>query len=351
MLAWNRTEIFTEIRSASFGHLWASCLMARLHGACLSYACMQMGEWGISCHLLWVYMVFSERTLMGLDCKRYVRDITCAWSTRSFLMDPHGVVNTVERGWTVDYIAIPLSMVPCVKRCKIFHKSGAILQKIARPGWRDRRPVHGTFYVTLSNSVRSSFAGIVTCWQGVFWKVPGKINWLKVSRRNCPIQCWIISARDLLARTGRLSTTRSGQSQWRCMVRSRLGKFGMQIPMLLIMIELLRHVVTHPFHPCDVVPMCCIFMTRSAFCEHGGPQSNIGNHDDVINNCSNVTKDFASLDYWQRSRNPGPPGVFHTCGNPLVHWLHVLWGQSGADMMCLYQPSVAEWAELCWTSC
>ena len=230
-------------------------------------------------------------------------------------------------------------MVPCVKRCKIFHKSGAILQKIATPGWRDRRPVHGTFYVTLSNSVRSSFARIVTCWQGVFWKVPGKINWLKVSRRNCPIQCWIISARDLLARTGRLSTTRSGQSQWRCMVRSRLGKFGMQIPMLLIMIELLRHVVSHPFHPCDVVPMCCIFMTRSAFCEHGGPQSNIGNHDDIINNCSNVTKDFASLDYWQRSGNPGPPGVFHTCGNPLVHWLHVLWGQSGADMMCLYQRS------------
>ena len=45
----------------------------------------------------------------------------------------------------IDYIAIPKAMLPQVKRCQIYHRSGAALQKIATPGWRDHRPLHCSF--------------------------------------------------------------------------------------------------------------------------------------------------------------------------------------------------------------
>ena len=72
----------------------------------------------------------------------------------------------------IDYIAIPKSMLQRVGNCRIFHRSGALLQKIAAPGWRDHRPLHCSFTHKLCYANDGRTKGVRWNWEllarGVF---------------------------------------------------------------------------------------------------------------------------------------------------------------------------------------
>ena len=72
----------------------------------------------------------------------FLNIITCAWPIPFIQSGQPGGVNTQHPESTT--LLLP-DMLPQVKRCQIYHRSGAALQKIATPGWRDYRPLHCSF--------------------------------------------------------------------------------------------------------------------------------------------------------------------------------------------------------------